>query len=501
MTAVLAAQSVHRKLRLGPFAGQARNGSWHLAPAADTTPTKATFCARLLPVPANRIAASEGMSPGTQRNVAATRLSCMKNMLRVAAGVAAAGVVAACGSAPATSRPLSLAVSYGTAAGVPAASPLPYGAADTAFGLDVLGAWCRQEPHANIVLSPESLATGLGLAYLGARGATARAMARVLHLPAAGPELEAGLHARSAALRGLDGPGVTVSGSDRVWADPSLTTQRSYLDDVATAYGAGLWRVPLQSDPARAAAQIDAAIAAATHGHIPQLLGPDSLNGSGWVLTDALYLHAAWASPFQASQTAAGPFTTAAGPRASAQFMNGGGFRSARAGGWTAVSLPYRGGKLAMLALLPAASSAASPGGCPALSTATLGRLTTALARGAGDRTPGETAIALPKVSLRSSVSMQKLLTRLGLGIAFGEGADFTGLSPQACCIATVIHAATLAVGERGTVASAATAAGIAPTAEPVELNRVVFDRPYLLLVTDTATGEPLFLARVANPG
>jgi len=28
----------------------------------------------------------------------------------------------------------------------------------------------------------------------------------------------------------------------------------------------------------------------------------------------------------------------------------------------------------------------------------------------------------------------------------------------------------------------------------------VVFDRPYLLLVTDTATGEPLFLARVAHP-
>jgi hypothetical protein len=29
---------------------------------------------------------------------------------------------------------------------------------------------------------------------------------------------------------------------------------------------------------------------------------------------------------------------------------------------------------------------------------------------------------------------------------------------------------------------------------------QVVFDRPYLLLVTGTATGEPLFLARVANP-
>jgi len=28
----------------------------------------------------------------------------------------------------------------------------------------------------------------------------------------------------------------------------------------------------------------------------------------------------------------------------------------------------------------------------------------------------------------------------------------------------------------------------------------VVFDRPYLLLVSDTGTSEPLFLARVADP-
>ena len=62
-----------------------------------------------------------------------------------------------------------------------------------------------------------------------------------------------------------------------------------------------------------------------------------------------------------------------------------------------------------------------------------------------------------------------------------------------------VEHAATLQVGEKGTVASAATAVGIAPTAGmggPV----VDFDRPYLLLVTDTATGDALFAARVADP-
>jgi serine protease inhibitor len=421
----------------------------------------------------------------------------MRNALRVTAGVAAAAVVAAgCGSAPAPRRSPA-AVSRGVVASVPPADPRPYGAADTAFGLNVLGAWCRQAPQANIVLSPESLATGLGMAYLGARGSTALAMARVLGLPPVGPALEAGLHARSAALSRLDRRGVIVARSDRVWADPSLTTARGYLDELATGYGAGVWRVPLLTDPGRAVQQINAAIAAATRGHIPHLLTPGDLNGSGWVLTDALYLNAEWASPFQANRTKPGPFTAATGQRVTAQFLNGNGFRFATSGGWTGVSLPYRGGKLAMVALLPGSGS----GGCPALPVATLGAVTTALANGkAGGGASGQASIALPKVSLHSLAAMKGVLTELGMGIAFGGGADFTGMSPQACCIAAVIHAATLAVAEKGTVASAATAVGVAPSAIQAPLHAVVFDRPYLLLVTDTATGEPLFLARVADP-
>ena len=92
------------------------------------------------------------------------------------------------------------------------------------------------------------------------------------------------------------------------------------------------------------------------------------------------------------------------------------------------------------------------------------------------------------------------MLASLGMGVAFSPAADFTGLSRQACCIGLVEQAATLGVGEKGTVASAATAVGTEPTAARVLPPQVVFDRPYLMLVTDSATGEPLFLARVANP-
>src|SRR4051794_5883686 len=124
----------------------------------------------------------------------------MKNELRIAAGAAlTALLVAACGSAP--PPPV---IAHGVAAREPPADPRPYGNADTALGLDILGAWCQNDPRANLVMSPSSLASGLGMAYLGARGGTAHAMAGVLHLPAAGGQsLDAGLRSRSAALRGL----------------------------------------------------------------------------------------------------------------------------------------------------------------------------------------------------------------------------------------------------------------------------------------------------------
>ena len=415
----------------------------------------------------------------------------MKNELRAAAGAAlAALMIAGCGSSPAPAP----VIAHGVAVREPLADPRPYGAADTAFGLDVLGSWCRADPRANLVMSPSSLASGLGMAYLGARGGTAQAMAGVLHLPATGGQaLDAGLQARSAALRGLGGPGVTLDASDQVWADPTLSTERSYLNAVATGYDAGVAQAPLLSQPEHARQEINQAIATATHGQIPQLLLPGSLYHIGWVLTDALYLHADWATPFDANDTNGGPFTTAAGTRVTAQFMTGVPFRAVSAGGWTAVWLPYAGGKLAMEALLPPAGAA----GCTMPAAAALAAMTSRLA----DSGPARyRTIALPKVNLGSHVSMRPVLAQLGMGVAFSPAADFTGLSRQACCIGLVEHAATLGVGEKGTVASAATAVGMEPASVRVLPPQVLFNRPYLMLITDRATGEPLFLARVANP-
>ena len=402
----------------------------------------------------------------------------------------------------------------GVAAVEPAVSPRPYAAADLAFGLDVLGAWCRQDPTRNIVLSPSSLASGLGMAYLGAGGTTATAMASVLHLPGArskaagsatpgstGPvSIEAGLQARSRALAQLSGPGVTVAGSDRVWADPKLLPRRSYLNAVATGYGAGIGRVPLLTDPVRSASQIDAAIAAATRGHITKLLSAQAVQGAIFVLTDALYLKARWATPFLPGQTTTGSFQTAASQRVQARYLNSSEMTSASDNGWTAVSLPYQGGKLSMTALLPPAPPASQAGGaassCPDLSTTTLAALTSQLdSPGAGVN-----PLSLPEINLRTQANLMPLLTKLGMGVAFGGAADFSRMSVQAGSLGEVEHAATLRVDAEGTVASAATGVVVLPSAAELTGPPIVFNRTYLLLVSAAGSGEPLFLARVANP-
>ena len=403
----------------------------------------------------------------------------MGRQLRFGAGIVAVSLLAAgCASADAVQAKV-------TAQAEPAANARPYGTGDTAFGLNLLGAWCQQDPRQNLLLSPASMSTALGMAYLGARGTTAQAMKKVLDLPAT--TNLAGLKARTQALNSLDGPGVSLDQSNQIWADPSLKTNQSYLNALTTGYQAGLARVPLLTDPAQAAQRIDQAISAATKGQIQHLVNAGMLTNLGWVLTDALYLNATWATKFQSADTFPLPFSTASGKTVNPQFMHGVGYQVGDAGGWTGVTLPYQGGKVKMIALLPPKAS-----GCTMPSTSTL----TAI------ENHGKTGtIAIPKVKLSSSGSFKNLLAKLGMGDAFGPTANFSGISPQAGNIALVQQDATLQVTEKGTVAAAATAVGVTATSARAPVGQVVtFNRPYLMLITSAATGEPLFLVRVVNP-
>ncbi|MFC4909857.1 serpin family protein [Actinomadura gamaensis] len=378
----------------------------------------------------------------------------------------------------------------GAVTNVPPGDPRPLGRADTAFGFGLLSAWCGTDPNANIVLSPSSVASSLGMVYQGARGRTAAAMARALRLPSG--DLLPGLRARTREMRSLDTKKVSVKVADQVWADSGVRTDKGYLDKLATGYDAGLKTLDIAQDPESARKTINARIKEDTGGKIPELLAPDQLKrDTGWVLTDAVYLKADWETKF--GHAMPGPFTASDGRAVQAKLMSAKThFGYAHSAGWTAVDLPYVGGRLRMTALLPDTSAR----GCPTLTGATFDRLTGALDTGA------DVDVTMPKVNLSSRRELTPLLKQLGMAVAFSDAADLHGISPVARKIAFVQHAATLKVDEKGTEGAAATGSGVTALAAPAPSKRitVVFDRPYLAVVRDGKTGEPLFMARVADP-
>jgi serpin B len=98
----------------------------------------------------------------------------------------------------------------------------------------------------------------------------------------------------------------------------------------------------------------------------------------------------------------------------------------------------------------------------------------------------------LPKLNL----PLTNVLAKLGLPL---EG-DFSGLGKGDDQITEVVQKVVMKVDQQGTKAAAATGIGVTTLALRAQPKTITFDRPFLLLVEDTATHTPLFLTRVADP-
>jgi len=109
----------------------------------------------------------------------------------------------------------------------------------------------------------------------------------------------------------------------------------------------------------------------------------------------------------------------------------------------------------------------------------------------------------MPRFTIDSRCGLKESLTPLGMGIAFQLGADFSALGSPLFFLDEVIHVTRLEVDEEGTIASAATAVGVAlGRARPLRVKRktLVFDRPFAVLLRDRTTGTIVFVGVVYEP-
>lgn len=355
-------------------------------------------------------------------------------------------------------------------------SPADIGDAQTAFGLDLLAERCRAAPTSNDVLSPASAALALSMLDTGAVGSTRVALSKLLHLPAWSPALIAALHDQHQALSTLK----QLKVSNRLYTQLGIHPQQKVLDDLATSEGAGLQTLDFAGQAQQATDAINQHVDEDTDGLIPKLFDQPLDSSTTTVLTNALYLDAAWAAPFQ--KAAGADFHTAAGRVVTAPLMSSQeDFGQLRASsGWDAITLPYTGGKLEAVVLLPTSPTAAP---CAAVTPQQVAALTSG--------SPRSVTVQMPTLKLSQTSELAGNLAALGLPLS----GDYSGFGTTGD-ISQVVQKTVLQVDERGTKAAAATGIAIASSLGP----SVTVDRPYLLLIRDTATGTPLFLARISDP-
>jgi serpin B len=281
------------------------------------------------------------------------------------------------------------------------------------------------------------------------------------------------------------------------WIQSGFAISAEYSARLSHLNRAMLASADFTAAPERARDEINEAIAGQTEGKITGLLPPGSVDTlTRLVLASAVYLKAAWGTPFPVDKTHDAPFYPEGPdrPGVSVPSMRGTATRDyLRGDGYQAVLLPYRDIGLAMAVLLPDGPLAELR---PKVAAAGLAGLLAGAAR-------HEVTLALPRFRLRATFDLVPALRRLGVARAFDAEADFSGITvAEPLRIGAVAHQAYIDVDEHGTEAAAATAvamAGHAIVQAPPPVTLIV-NRPFLFAILDRTTGVPVFLGQVSQP-
>ena len=232
-----------------------------------------------------------------------------------------------------------------------------------------------------------------------------------------------------------------------------------------------------------------------TMGKIDMIIGASELHDlSRLVLVNALYFKGRWQRQFAVEETRPGMFNRRLGEAVEVPMMSG--QQTApytKYEGSQVLQLPYFGGQIVMLVVLPA-------DGTPLTSIET--NLSTDWLKGCyRSLRPTLVDIKLPTFSLRSDLELNSALQHLGVRKAFTLEADFSGIdgNPTNLRINAVLHQAYVDVNEEGTEAAAATVNHMMTRSSQLPVS-FVCDRPFLFLIHAVKSGTILFIGRVNDP-
>jgi len=349
----------------------------------------------------------------------------------------------------------------------------------------------------NICLSPFSVGSALALLYGGTAGETRRAIAGTLRLEDLQP---AELDRRYRDLLDLwraesRGSAFQLNVAMSLWTGKDFPIRKEFAERAKANYDTEMAELDFAGAPAKSVRTINSRVSQKTQSKIPSIIDavfPDTR----LVLVNAVYFKGLWDwdAVFNKEQTTKEHFYLLDGSRKRHPLMH----RSEnhpleyyRGDGFQAVILPYKDTSIEMTLFLPDKRSGLDE----FLQNLNAGNWAQWMS--GFHSTPGE--IILPRFKLECTYALNDALASLGMGAAFGEQADFSGISSQPVWIDRVQHKTCLEVDEEGTEAAAATSISMFLGGSPGEFS-MVFDHPFFCVIHHRKRDVILFTAAIVDP-
>lgn len=386
---------------------------------------------------------------------------------------------------------------------VPSAVLAELVAGNTAFALSLYHL-LSAENAANLFYSPYSISVALAMTYAGARGETEQQMANALRFSLPQEHLHPAFNALDQQLTNLahgtqvgeEGEGFRLHLANALWGQQGFEFLNEFLDTLGQNYGAGLRLVDFSANSEAARQVINQWVSEQTEQKIQNLIPQGVLNPlTRLVLTNAIYFNAAWQTAFLKEATSEEPFFLLNGEKVTVAMMKlNKSLLYAEGADFQLVCLPYEGGSIEMVVILPEA------GQFEALrAKIDAAWLTEALAQ----RQSHTVDLSMPKFKVESDFRLVDALSALGMPAAFQpDQADFSGMDGRRdLYIGEVLHKAYVNVDEAGTEAAAATAVIMEMTAGlPEQPVVMTINRPFLFLIREVQSGTVLFVGQVTEP-
>jgi serpin B len=369
-------------------------------------------------------------------------------------------------------------------------------AANNGFAFKLLKQLAKDQPVANIFISPYSASTVLQMVGSGAAGQTKTEMQQVLETTGLSSAVVNGANKEIAQSLNSGNTNIILTTANAIWYRQGAPVKPEFIARNQKFFGATVDALNF-ADP-HSVDIINAWANEKTHGKISRIAdGMIDPKYTQLFLANAVYFKDKWAEPFDAKDTKDRSFHLRGGSQKNVPMMTQTKtFTYRRGTGYQAVRLPYEGENLAMYIFLPDTNS--SPEKLLGIMNGDTWQQVTK--SGFSEK---EGTVVLPKFKLEYSVELKQPLQALGMKTAFGPlGADFSGIAPQ-LFISAVRQKTFVEVKEEGTEAAAVT--GIAVEAggmmmPPPNPFQMIMDRPFLFLIEDSQTGTILFMGVIFDP-